>query len=658
MKFRKEVQDRKVTWPTQRKFDPKLWALQAEQLADDEADKALAQVGLWIAETLEPIRESLASLPLWTLPLYEFTRYAIGLCNHDFATFLKKQPVDDKGQYITLVADEQILRLFDQNLYGSGKASDLIESSLDAVDRILSSPPRTNQSGFHRKPELIHLAQSLNTAVVYQMAEDIFYQTLWLDWRIQQHEKAWFVCPEDAETEQRWEASWRRFAELRIQEQGMLLDTWKTDGVMRTTWYQRSGGVSIFGLEKRAGLLDVHHIGRAMPENPPTMLQHQTTAFEAYYRPLIEDPLPLLNGHSVLNILTALAALGDIAEVIMKSFPVQEPIEILAHTIPFSPIVLHRSLVAALGEACDMEKQSTDLFLKEFTWREGKSLWFHPLVKVSTGKGPGYLFAILPLVAPSIYRVVDYWLSTLNLPISRRGELFEEQIATELLDAAREGKVDNHFAVVHSKTLRSRDGASEEEIDVLFLLHDLTVVAEAKCQVLPATPTDRHNYMMTLTEGAQQAKRKATWVEANLGVAVAALGVGADLLSGHVQPIVITNHSIGAGFVLDGVPILDLLLLEEYLSRPYLAQGQFSSSGLAVQVKGERFYDTPKQMGDHFPEYAAKPPFVQEYFDALKPSWQHFPIRADKPVLRLQYLIQVEEADTVEHEADANRAAL
>ena len=579
MEFRDQVRNRGIAWPTQRKFDSVQWLRRAAQLADDELDQALARTGLWVAETLTSIRVELEELSIWRCSMQKLAQYAVGLCNRDLAVFRAMSLVDEQGQVTTLYMDEQLHHAIDQDLLGSGKISDLIESSVDAADRMMAWIGKKGDLPSNKTTQLADLIRGMNYVVAYQMAEDCFHQALWLDWRVVELADRWLVYPTDLETERRWEASWRRYSDLLSQTAILGLDVWRQDPQGGLIRYRDTGGVREIALEEKDGLVDVHCAGWIVPERPPRMLEYEYVANEAYYEPLVREPLPSLADRSVLDLLRCLAILGEVAEKVLDSVPSHLKVEDLSDSAKFCPIVLHRTLSSAIREITDCSRDEANALLKAFVWKAGKSFWFQPLVKVSTEKGPGYLFVMLPLTAPNVYRMIDYWLANFGLPMERRGELFEEQISVDLRSAARAGEVDDQFEVTGSRTLISRDGSSREEIDALILLHDLLVVGEAKCQTLPATPVDRHNYLGTLQMGAEQAQRKAGWVSRNLDVAPEALGVELESLSGRVQPIVITNHSVGAGLVIQDVPVMDILLLGTKLDRTYLTLAKFTNDG-------------------------------------------------------------------------------
>ena len=62
---------------------------------------------------------------------------------------------------------------------------------------------------------------------------------------------------------------------------------------------------------------------------------------------------------------------------------------------------------------------------------------------------------------------------------------------------------------------------------------------------------------------------------------------------------------------------MDILLLGNYLERPYLTQAKFTNTGLSVSVGSDRFYNSPTEMADRIQSYAQKSPFVGEYLEPV-----------------------------------------
>lgn len=280
--------------------------------------------------------------------------------------------------------------------------------------------------------------------------------------------------------------------------------------------------------------------------------------------------------------------------------------------------------------------------LKLLSWSKGKSLFFHPLLEIDTDKGKGYLIVLLPPIAINVYRFLDYWIDQFKLTNDIRGHLFEEQVEEELIRATEDAGISDDIIVLGPRKYTSADKSSQEEIDLILLINDLLVVGEVKCQTLPTTDTDISNYLASLKEGASQAIRKVSWVKENLEIVAGHLNKELKKLSGIVTPIVISNHSVGVGLKYSAVPILDLLMLKNYLARPYQADLIQKPGGFKETQTSPRFYLNPREMADKFIEFANEPYFLHLYMEFLEPQWRKYPLRHDGPVNMMQYVVNDE----------------
>ena len=488
----------------------------------------------------------------------------------------------------------------------------------------------------------IWLAQ--NTGVLYLAAMDCFYRTLYLDWCIREQDNAWFVGPRDEETERKWAASSKRFNALLSQFACAMIQLWRGHGQSFWTFFDKKKRFPQFALKRTRNLIRVRFVGctDTVPDIPPAGVIGEAVARELYYEPLLEEPLPKLKGRNVLGLLRMQFLVQDIARMVLEQFPQDYDIRTYEKLVRYCPIIHQESLVAALSQASGSDENEVSLLLEALVWDRSSSdsIWFHPLVPFETDRGPGLLFVFLPILAGNIYRTVDYWLAKFGLPLEKRGQLFEQQVVDEVKLHAKAGSLEEHVVVRGPVSLSSGDKTSREQIDTLILLHNLVVVGEVKCQRYPASQLERYNYLNTLRAGADQAKRKAQWVRQNLDAVVRVLGVTQDSLSGEVLPVVITNHALGVGMSLNDVPVLDSLLLTNYLSQPYPLSAFLTSDGL-LEHRGEAFYENAQGMAEAFTAYATAPPSIRFYHSMLQPILidYPFPLRGGGNTYMLDYVM-------------------
>src|SRR5687767_3663405 len=84
MKFTVAVQNQKIAWPTQRNFNKNIWLEKTKELAEDQRDYDLSEVGIWTADTLGDIQEIVKDSESWRLPFKYFAQAVLAMSNRDY----------------------------------------------------------------------------------------------------------------------------------------------------------------------------------------------------------------------------------------------------------------------------------------------------------------------------------------------------------------------------------------------------------------------------------------------------------------------------------------------------------------------------------------------------------------------------------------------
>lgn len=646
MKFVSAVQNQDVGWPTQLKFNRQEWLETANTLCQSDADNRLAQAGIWIADTLEPIRKVVNESEAWNIPFEHFVRYSTAICNRDFA--IASEKLIEVADNLPIVApqfiDEMASDLFEQEFYGAQTLSGRLESGVDATELCLLfhknkiGKKEYVVAGRHLK----HMAYVLNFGVFYQAASDFFYQAVYNNWYIRKENGVSFVVPKDIESEKKWAASFRRFnshiGEFSMNVQGL----WSDGSGLKSSWFNTTGGIPVFKIRKSSNYIHIKFEGRdpTPPASPPKSFINELIAREFYYEPLLQEPLPKLNNHTVLDLLKLQFLLMSVAEQVMLQFPSHYKRTKPNDLRKFSPTIDYSSLVSSFAEAMNFDPEDISILIDTLTRnrKPPNSIWHHPLIPIETNKGRGLLFVLLPILEANIYRNVDYWLSKLGLPLEKRGNLFEEEVLGRLERSIQNSSMNRHISICKATQFLSEDQTSGEEIDILIRLGSLIILGEVKCQKFPVSPLERHNYINTLKGAATQAKRKATWVELNLEVVAKKFSVDNVRLSGKIIPIIISNHALGVGMEFEGVPVLDLLTITNYISNLHNLTGTLTEQGWQ-KYNGKPFYSNLKEMVNNFEDYAFHPAALNFYYNVLKPQFINFPLRRQEEVYMLDFVM-------------------
>jgi hypothetical protein len=354
----------------------------------------------------------------------ERARYLLGLCNGDYIVadnMVSSLPSDSMGRDITIILEERIYASSQHKWFGSQRLSNLLETGIDAANRCIDIDHRDGgkKSGDSQE-QLSDAVKALNLIASYLAAEDCFHEVLWSDWRLRKVEDEWHLIPSDLSAEKAWEACYRRFSDIQAQTMSYVQHFWRTNAQLRQNWLLQTGGTPTFSLAQHGSVISVKYAGRAEPSRLPLNFFLEATVHEFYYQPLIREPLSALNSCCLLDALKVFTLLGEISMQVMEGISDKSAIYSIEETTKFCPILLASPLASAISEATDLKKKDVLRILKILTWRQRKSLWFHPLIELETPKGTGYAFAALPLADPNIYWIVDYWLANYGVAMEQR----------------------------------------------------------------------------------------------------------------------------------------------------------------------------------------------------------------------------------------------
>jgi hypothetical protein len=139
------------------------------------------------------------------------------------------------------------------------------------------------------------------------------------------------------------------------------------------------------------------------------------------------------------------------------------------------------------------------------------------------------------------------------------------------------------------------------------------VIGEVKCFLEPVTPIDRRNHREKIVEASDQVARKAEAVRSapdafrdrarQCGISIPA--------EFDILPVVVLNHAIGAGQVVNGIPIIDLRIFEMFFEGSMQWLATLSPDGNIESCNTERFYASEKEGEQNLGAYLTDPPQVR-----------------------------------------------
>jgi len=626
------------------KFTKDRWQQDADKYIEDSTDKEVYKAGLWADASLTYIRSQITGLTLWNLPIKALTRDLLAFVNSDakavmskFEEVMSNPEVKPIGSY-----DELVYQNLGVELWGSQTATAILDTAVDSLDLCLRFAGGIKRNREEKPNKEIDFPRVLNFAAAYEAIENVFYEILWLDSSIKEEENYWELIPNDFEKEALLTASLRRHEELLVQTITSAAELWCTNRTLAKSIAGNQYASSVFQVSEENNKLKVKFLGRKENDNPPKTYLYQSVTAQLYYSPLVNTPLKSLENLTIFDLLNVLIELREIAHIVFERLPPsQRHNKNLTEMVEsYCPLVHRSSVVKSIALSLKLDERQVSRLVDVLTWKEDKSsIYFCPVFSMNTPDELCVFFAFHPILSFNPYWVVDHWLSEFELSLDWRGNLFEEQIYRELNFAIQRCQFKELVKISNNIKLTADDN-SNEEFDVIIKINKNIIVGEAKCHKFPISVLERGNYLATLETASKQALRKANWAKKHPETIANVLGITVNEIK-DVFPLVVINHSIGVGLNINDVPVLDLLLLENYFARPYPSMGIVEGNQM-TEIRGKPFYTNPTEFSENFYNYAINPYPIQRILEYLKPVMTYLPLGLEKSLGKIEFIIDTE----------------
>jgi hypothetical protein len=289
----------------------------------------------------------------------------------------------------------------------------------------------------------------------------------------------------------------------------------------------------------------------------------------------------------------------------------------LAHAV----LVPRTEIKHVLARALTLDENTLSSAIDFLTYqRRSDGLWQKPLIPLNESE---FLVAAAPLRYGNRLRIAERWLSQGGFDLGRRGPVFETLARGTFSEFLKESPFLNDYYVAPNPVFV---GPDREEVDLLVRIGRLLLVGEAKCQLFPAEPLEAYRFRERLKEGAVQATRKVVAVQSSLAELQSIVGLP-SLEGISVIPFVLSNHILGSGYPIHGVPIVDLLYLGTLLQ-----QGYFRTMVIMGREGAEdpgnlvRFYTDQADAERRIPKLLVEQPVVRIFEPLIKRRIRPIPI--------------------------------
>lgn len=203
-------------------------------------------------------------------------------------------------------------------------------------------------------------------------------------------------------------------------------------------------------------------------------------------------------------------------------------------------------------------------------------------------------------------RSIDSWLNKGGYNLSARGKLFERHVKSFLKDDL-ESNV-KPLKIYDTNNFKGKKG--KEEIDLLVEYDNFILIGELTCTKYPVSYKDFNDVERRLKRKIGSLKRKLSFMKSNRFDIKPKISKNKKII-----PIVITNYPHFSGIEFNDIPIVDLLLLNNYLitGKYSRAEVKKTSTGVISDTVNEHiYYKDSASMGKNISGFL-KNPFPIKY---------------------------------------------
>jgi len=261
----------------------------------------------------------------------------------------------------------------------------------------------------------------------------------------------------------------------------------------------------------------------------------------------------------------------------------------------FAPEFKKDFLIKFMSKSMGIDQKKAEILIDFliFDYKNKENIWSQPIVKI--GVDTFSLVWGACNVQPRYF--IEKVAARLGLEVTKKGPAFEKYCAHRISHAANKNNFLDFEMSKGGAKFRPFGNGLYEEIDCSFFADGILFVCEIKCLNRPTETVLYNNHRGKVDEAAEQAKRKALFVEANIEKFCAIYHpLRAYSTVKSVQPLVLLNNAIWAGQPINGIPVVDLPILEELLSGRHMKS--FERRGEVVTKKYRDIYPLPTRPGD------------------------------------------------------------
>jgi hypothetical protein len=646
--FIKAVQTNKIPSPTRQDFSLENWDEGYFKYKEGtKEEERLYNTGKIIFNYLSSIRDVISPLTLWSLPTPNLFRFIVGIVNQSFFYIdrMHKKSIQP-GEFV--LSDDMIQLKLSEIDPGAPSLNlvDLIESAVEGasscIEYALKRGPQMGM-GYRDEQYCTDLRFAINGAILYGYFEEMWFKAVWLGYYFDTGQSPYLFTFSEPYFASLWTVSKHRRDRLHVESHHHLMNIWKRNPSLREK----------FSLTQPLIVSEIVRDGKKVnfklapfpidTEMPPDAFVYTGLISEIYLESFWDVTFPTEHELSLRKLLNVWTVLASIGRILFQADHQNMKIASLQAAFGFAPKFKKADLIDVLSKATNMTRKICEKALDRFIFQGNfnDDIWLRPLIPLDKDK---LLFVIPAVTVPNLLRSIEKWMKVEQMRLDERGSSFEEEIRTSINDAIKESKKLRNAGIVVGRNIYTVD-IQAEQIDIIFWIQNILVVGEIKCNIYPVTPIDIYNYIADLKKGALQIKRKSAFIRKNF---IELLSSGQipeqsyfNVVSMEILPIVISNLPLLVGMSFEDVPIVDQLIINQYLK--YGERGLFyvaDKNGFSPPKKIVSFYENDADAMTKIAQYLHAPPQITDLFSWIDIEYKTIKIRDEiiqvaEPVIKV-----------------------
>jgi hypothetical protein len=623
VKFVNAVRQQNIWGPTSSEFSLSRWRQGVNDLADDEHDHRLGRAGEWIYTRLKATRNAccfvnsadvspavklraiVAFANMAALELWDETKAALNELHLKERRLLYDDMI---GLKVTLAAGN--MQAADDTLESLVSA---IQMALRLVLKEYESGSKTGRSG-QTDPGAVHA--DVNLAILYTALESAWARCLWEDFEIIGQ------SPSHIRSTDVRSIDW--FVATRHRQEAL------TQGLLSITREHLERG---FGRSHRWRVTDVRREGRRQTlvlrqSDEVTWIAIVATTMrvvvrQQYYGELWQErstKVPSINLEMLLQAWEIVASASDFLRHRLSNASHADVSVQLEHYAPSLHVdALCGAFRRAMGVSLAVARALIECLTYKGERKKGEprqDLWAQPLVQVSKDR-------VLPIMVAAcsseMRRVLDIWLAQLGINVTQKGHVFAAHVRTVVADTLCGSRTWCNARVLPADLKYMAGNGREVEIDLVIVIGSLVIVGESKCTTQPDEQQDWHRHRKYVRESVGQLLKAISTIErdkAHFREQVAKRGIQMPEVF-RLQPLLVLNSAIHAGVECQGVPVIDLPMLETFFCGFLLNGSVERSDGGFDIVERLVLYADEVDAVAKLSEYLRSPPQLRRIWKSL-----------------------------------------